>query len=534
MTQDSLQILSRHFDTIVAGSGLAGLYAALYAARMGRRVALLTKSTLEESNSYWAQGGIAAVMDPEDSTIFHFEDTIKAGRGLCNPEAVRILVEEGPERVKDLIDLGMKFDVGKHGLDLALEGGHSKRRILHAGGSSTGKLMVDFLIGSVRSRSDITILEYTTVYELVSDGESCYGVLAYNEREDSYTLLIGDSTILAMGGAASVYFRTTNPPGTTGDGIAMAYEAGAKITDMEFVQFHPTALFIDGAESFLITEAVRGEGGYLINSSGRRFMPDYDERAELAPRDVVSRAIYIEMKRSGEKCVYLTLAHLDAHFIKKRFPNIDSKCREYGIDITKDPIPVAPAAHYTIGGVKSGLLGETNLKGLFVCGEVSATGVHGANRLASNSLLECIVFAKRAAQGALSSSVRHTRPVGLLKTKPMRLNGYTDEETQNYYKIKNNIAHLMDLNVGIVKNAPGIEAALDELDRASKIAENFRGYYAFKLKNLIEVCKLISKASLMRTESRGAHIREDYPNEDPAWKAHIIMEKGKEPRIEKC
>jgi len=359
-----------HSDFLVIGSGLAGLYAALYASRFGK-VAILTKSTLEESNSYWAQGGIAAAMDPEDSPLFHLDDTIKAGRGLCNREAVEILVREGVERVTDLIALGMKFDLGEKGLELGLEGGHSRRRVLHAGGNSTGKEMVQFLISSVQANPNIFIFENTEVAELISNGERCFGALAFDLNIQKHLVLKAESTILATGGASGIYLRTTNPQTATGDGIALGYRAGAEITDMEFIQFHPTAFYTENGETFLISEAVRGEGAYLLNNSLHRFMPEYHELAELAPRDVVSRAIFNEMKVSGKNYVYLSLKHLNPDFIRKRFSNIYNASLQYGLDITSDLIPVAPAAHYLIGGVKTGLWAETNIKGLFACGEVA-------------------------------------------------------------------------------------------------------------------------------------------------------------------
>ncbi|MGH7791088.1 MAG: L-aspartate oxidase, partial [Thermodesulfobacteriota bacterium] len=303
-----------HSDFLVIGSGLAGLYAALYAAKFGQ-AAILTKSTLEESNSYWAQGGIAAAVDPEDSPLFHLEDTIKAGRGLCNNEAVEILVREGKDRVEDLISLGMKFDSSEKGFELGLEGGHTKRRVLHAGGSSTGKEMVRFRISSVKANPNISIFENTTVARLISDGKTCFGAVVFKENLYDQMAFLSKSTVFAAGGASGIYVRTTNPPGAVGEGIALAFRAGAEVTDMEFIQFHPTALHIEGKEGFLISEAVRGEGAFILNHSGRRFMTDYHELAELAPRDVVSRAIFNEMKKSGEPCVFLTLKHLDSDFV---------------------------------------------------------------------------------------------------------------------------------------------------------------------------------------------------------------------------
>jgi len=516
-----------HCDFLIIGSGLAGLYAALYASKFGK-VALITKSTLEESNSYWAQGGIAAAMDPEDSPLFHLKDTIKAGRGLCNKDAVEILVREGRDRVMDLITLGMKFDSGEKGLELGLEGGHTKRRVLHAGGSSTGKEMVRFLISSVKANQNISIFENTTVARLISDRKRCFGALAFKENLDEQMVFISKSTILSTGGTSALYQRTTNPPSAIGEGIALAYRAGAEIVDMEFIQFHPTALYTEGKESFLISEAIRGEGAYLLNHSGNRFMPDYHELAELAPRDVVSRAMFNEMRRSGKNHVFLTLKHLDPDYVKKRFSNIYSACLKYGIDITKDLVPVSPAAHYTIGGVRTGLMAETNLKGLFACGEVACTGVHGANRLASNSLLECIVFAKRAVDGATESNGEINKPDDLGETVSDSVFSSPPSQKEPFLKLKNTISQLMTVHVGIVRNENGLKKALSDLERIVEAIDELSGYYKLKLQNMVEVSFLIAKSALLRKESRGTHIREDFPNEDPAWKVHIVWKRGSE------
>ncbi|HEX3034542.1 MAG TPA: L-aspartate oxidase, partial [Thermodesulfobacteriota bacterium] len=513
------------FDFLVVGSGLAGLYASLYASKFGE-VALLTKSTLEESNSYWAQGGIAAAMDPEDSPLFHLEDTIKAGRSLCNEEAVRILVQEGRDRVTDLIAQGMKFDYGEKGLELGLEGGHSKRRVLHAGGSSTGKEMVQFLISSVKANPNVYLFENTVAIELISDGMRCFGALLFKEDNGEQIILSAKSTILATGGASGIYLRTTNPPSAIGDGIALAYRAGAEVSDMEFIQFHPTALYTEQGGTFLISEAVRGEGAYLLNHSGDRFMPDYHELAELAPRDIVSRAIFNEIKKSGENHAFLTLKHLNADFVKKRFSNIYNACLIHGIDITRDLVPVAPAAHYFIGGVKTRLMAETNIKGLYACGEVACTGVHGANRLASNSLLECIVFAKRAVDGAIEKDGSADNPADPLEHSSLPQEPFHSASSkEGYLKLKNIISGLMTDYVGIVRSGEGLKKALVEVEKAADSAYSLTGYYRLKLQNMLDVCTLITKSALIRTESRGGHIREDFPDEDPSWKAHIVWRK---------
>ena len=513
-------------DFLIVGSGLAGLYAALYASKFGS-VILLTKSTIEESNSFWAQGGIAAAMDPQDSTWFHIEDTLRAGRGLCNREAVEILVEEGRDRVIELMELGMEFDTAEGGLELGLEGGHTKRRVLHAGGTSTGKEMVSFLIAAVENNPSIKKYEHTGVVKFLSDNDRCYGAVSL-DQDFSSKVIISTSTILATGGASALYKRTTNPKGSVGEGIALAYQAGAEITDMEFVQFHPTAFYSEQGESFLLSEALRGEGAHLLNSDGKRFMTEYSEYAELAPRDVVSSSIFLEMNKSGDNNVYLDLRHIESEYIKSRFSNIYNFCLSCGIDATKDLIPVAPAAHYTIGGVKTGLLGETNIQGLFACGEVASTGVHGANRLASNSLLECVVFAKRAIDGALQSMDDNSNNAPELSNNELEFE-YSESQSNSLSQIKREISQILNNNVGIVRTQEGVTTAIKSLESISKSLEEFSGYYRLKLRMAIDVSLLIAKFALIREESRGVHIRQDHMDEDRIWEKHIVVKKGQEP-----
>ena len=518
-----------HTDFLIIGSGLAGLYAALYASKFARLM-LLTKSTIEESNSFWAQGGIAAAMDPEDSTWFHIEDTLKAGRGLCNTEAVEILVEEGRDRVIDLIALGMKFDAGESGLELGLEGGHTKRRVLHAGGTSTGREMVRFLIAAVEENPSITKFENTGVIKFLSDNENCYGALALGQNFTP-SLIISKSTILATGGASALYKRTTNPKGSVGEGIALSYQAGSEIADMEFVQFHPTAFYSEKGESFLISEALRGEGAYLLNSEGKRFMTEYSEYSELAPRDVVSRAIFFEINKSVDNNVYLDLRHIESDYIMKRFSNIYNFCLSSGVDATKDLIPVAPAAHYTIGGVRTGLYGETNIRGLFACGEVACTAVHGANRLASNSLLECVVFAKRAVDGAreiLSDDANSTCDIDDFLFSDLNFK-YSESQSKSLSGHKKAVSQILNSDVGIVRTKEGLLNAISKIEEISQSLEEFSGYYRLKLNMVIDVSLLIAKSALIREESRGVHIREDYPQEDKSWQNHIVIRKGEKP-----
>lgn len=515
-----------HTDFLIIGSGLAGLYAALYASKFGK-VTLLTKSTIEESNSFWAQGGIAAAIDPEDSTWFHIEDTLRAGRGLCNREAVEILVEEGRDRVIDLIALGMEFDTGEGGIELGLEGGHTKRRVLHAGGTSTGREMVRFLIAAVEDNPSITKYENTGVVKFLSDNNTCYGALALDQNFTPY-LIYSKSTILATGGASALYKRTTNPKGSVGEGIALSYQAGAEIIDMEFMQFHPTAFYSDTGESFLISEALRGEGAHLLNSEGKRFMTEYSEYSELAPRDIVSRSIFSEMNKLGDNNVYLDLRHIESDYIINRFSNIYNFCIQNGVDATTDLIPVAPAAHYTIGGVRTGLYGETNIKGLFACGEVACTRVHGANRLASNSLLECIVFAKRAIDGALNNDAgNNTVEMNLSETDFE----YSQSQSNALSDYKMIVSQVLNRDVGIVRTRAGVQNAIDKIEGIIGSLEQFTGYYKLKLQMVIDVSGLIAKSSLLREESRGVHIRDDYPQEEKSWEKHIIITKGKEPSL---
>jgi L-aspartate oxidase len=527
MTKKEFQEI--HTDFLVIGSGLAGLYAALYASGFGE-VTLITKSTIEESNSFWAQGGIAAAMDPEDSTWFHIEDTLRAGRGLCNRKAVEILVEEGRDRVMDLISLGMEFDTGEGGLELGLEGGHTKRRVLHAGGTSTGREMVRFLIAAVEGHSSITKFEHTGVIKFLSDTGNCYGALALDQNFKP-SIIMAKSTILATGGASALYKRTTNPKGSVGEGIALSYQTGAEITDMEFMQFHPTAFYSENGESFLISEALRGEGAYLLNSRGERFMTEYSEYAELAPRDVVSRSIFLEMTKSGANHVFLDLRHIEADYIMKRFSNIYNFCLNHGVDATQDLIPVAPAAHYTIGGVKTGLYGETNIMGLFACGEVASTGVHGANRLASNSLLECVVFAKRAVDGALKKLNDHSsKSEGKEEFDISELDfEFSESQSDALSEYKASLSQILNREVGIVRTREGMLEAITRINEISEKLKVFSGYYKIKLNMALDVSLLIAKSALIREESRGVHIREDFPDENIKWENHIVIKKGEEP-----
>ena len=518
------KVIDVECDFLVVGGGLAGLYTAVCASSLGRCV-VVTKQTLVQSNSYWAQGGIAVAVDPEDSPVFHKEDTVIAGRGLCDARAVQVLVEEGRERVTDLINLGMKFDSDDSGLLLGLEGGHSKRRVLHAGGDSTGKEMIDFLISYVSSSESVTILELVTVTDIISDGKRCYGVWGYDEGKKSYVRIASPSTILATGGASALYRRTTNPEGASGEGISLAWRAGAEISDMEFVQFHPTVFSGPKGDSFLLTEATRGEGAYLLNARGERFMERYSSLLELAPRDVVSKAIHGEMRSCGEDYVYLDLSHMDPEFVRKRFSTIEKLCRDSGFDLAKDRIPVAPAAHYTIGGVRTGLMGETNIEGLYACGEVSNTGVHGANRLASNSLLECMVFAKRCVEGAADAQ----RPGGVGGDfEGFMLADTRESDVEFFNGARDAMIGGMSTHLGIVREREGVERFVARLEEIFSASEGVTGWFGFKLGTMLDVCLLVARAALLRKESRGAHMRSDYPEEDTDYEKHLVFRKDLE------
>ena len=511
----------KEFDTIIIGSGLAGLTAAYHASKNGT-VAIITKSHLDISNSYYAQGGIACVTDKEDSVESHIEDTILAGRGLCDLDAVRILVEEGQSCVQELIALGMQFDQENGQYVLGLEGGHTHRRILHAGGDATGKGLTIFMLKKVQEQKNIQVFEYFTVIELLVTRQTCIGIQTYDFVSGKNILFKSRATIIATGGLSRLYDRSTNPYTATGDGIALAYHAGARLSDIEFIQFHPSALYIPGEEAFLISEAVRGEGAWLLNPKGERFMPRLHPLAELAPRDVVAHAIYNELQEHHSDFLYLSLKHLNPELVKKRFSTIYNTLLKYNLDLTTDLIPISPAAHYMVGGIQTDLNGETIIEGLFACGEVASTGVMGANRLASNSLLECLVFGKRAAEKAMEKKLQ---PFDLPEINPIRLDTQNDKI---FLDIRNKIATLMSKKAGIVRSATKLEQAIEELKLIKKqLPENINEYNLLKIKHITDICTLICESAFIRKESRGGHIREDFPLEDPALCVHLIQEKDK-------
>lgn len=519
-----MQVLE--FDTVVIGSGLAGLSAAYHAAKMGT-VALVTKSQLDTSNSYYAQGGIAAAISADDSPRQHLRDTLITGRGLCDRDAVEILVNEGKERVLEMIDLGMQFDRENGKIVLGLEGGHTKRRILHAGGDATGKELTSFKLNLVKKQPNIEVFEYIAAIKLLQKNNVIQGVHCYDFVKSENLVFKSKAIIMATGGLSRLFERSTNPHTATGDGITLAYEAGARIADIEFIQFHPSALCLPNNEAYLISEAVRGEGAWLINQEGERFMKDIHPLAELAPRDVVAYSIFRQIQKSGKKNIFLALKHLDKEKIRKRFKNIDLHLKEVGLDLTEDLIPISPAAHYMVGGVRTNLDAESNISGLFVCGELASTGVMGANRLASNSLLECLVFGKRASEKAAKLQIPDLE---IDMPEPV----YVDQKNETIFLAhQNEMASLMTDKLGIVRNGESIKMALD---RFSEIENCFssqeKEYNLIKIRSTATICKLIATAALLREESRGGHIREDFQKENPDLRVHIIQEKDKQIQFE--
>ncbi len=520
----------RGYDFIIVGSGAGGLSAALHAAKHGK-VCILTKRMAAESNSSWAQGGIACVQSDQDSIEQHVSDTLIAGAGLCKEAAVRTIVTEGPDRIEEVINWGVHFDQreakdGHLEFDLTREGGHTQRRVLHAR-DATGKELTEKLIAAVRAEPNIEMLENhfaidlitTAKLDLVSE-DRVLGLYVLDEISGEVETFRSDRVILATGGCGRVYLYTTNPSIATGDGVAMAWRAGAAVADMEFIQFHPTCLYHPQKRSFLITEAMRGEGARLTDKDGKDFMPKYDARGTLAPRDIVARAIDSEIKRTGGPCVYLDISHKPAEFIIEHFPNIHEACLAVGIDITKEPIPVVPAAHYQCGGVLTDLNGATSIRGLCAVGEVGSTGLHGANRLASNSLLECLVISHRAVNHMI-----HKLPVGKEQTQAYQIplwksgNAVDVDELVVIYHNWDEIRRLMWDYVSIVRTSKRLQRAAARLRNLKREVQEF--YWNFKvtselleLRNLVETASLIVECAIRRHESRGLHYTLDYPKLD--------------------
>jgi len=523
------------FDHIVVGSGIAGLTYALKAAQTGT-VAVVTKRAKATSNTAWAQGGVACVTSPEDSFELHVKDTLEAGAGLCRRDIVEMVVREGPDRISELIGLGMSFDLrekpdGGTELDLGREGGHSKRRILHAH-DFTGLEIEKTLVSAVENHPSITVMEDCMGVDLITTGKLGYatedrvvGLYVLDEKSGAVVTLRSDRMVLATGGCGKVYLYTTNPDIASGDGVAMAWRAGAAVSNMEFVQFHPTCLFHPEAKSFLISEAVRGEGGVLVDERGRPFMQRYHPLKDLAPRDIVARAIDAEMKRTGAKCVFLDITSKPREFLEGRFPKIYDTCRRFGIDIAKQPIPVVPAAHYQCGGVKTNEHGEATLRGLFAIGEVACTGLHGANRLASNSLLEALVFAHRA----FLKATKNHRSSDDIQLPEWRPGSVTDvDELVVIYHNWDEIRRLMWDYVGIVRTDKRLLRAATRLRNLQKEVQEF--YWNFKvttdlleLRNLVTVAALIVDCAISRKESRGLHCTLDHPEPQESFLRDTVV-----------
>ena len=518
-------------DVLIVGAGISGIRAALEI-DPALRVTLVTKGTLEISNSAWAQGGIAGVLDPDDAVENHAEDTVRVGCGLCDEPLVDEVVAEAPELIRGLIEIGAKFDEVGGEIALTREGGHSHRRVAHALGDATGKEIMRAMIETVRGRgpsarhSNCEVWEETFTVDLLTHEGRCRGALMWNPRHGK-TFVWAKQTILCTGGAGRLYRETTNPDVATADGHAIAFRAGAAVRDMEMMQFHPTVLYIAGSSRFLVSEAVRGEGAHLVDSRGERFMVGQHPRAELAPRDVVSRAITARMDETKHPCVYLSLGHLDPKMVAERFPHIGGVCAEFGLDLSKDPIPVRPGAHYMIGGLTIDAEGRTTLPGLWAAGEVTSSGLHGANRLASNSLLEGLYFGKRCGEGAgeVAGHIPDQLSVVPIEPDPERTASTRDLDLSD---LRNSLRALMGRLVGIRRDAAGLAEAAEQTafwDRFLS-ARQLRGQSAWELQNMLLVAQLTIASAAERTESRGVHYRDDHPETDPAWARHVEVVNG--------
>ena len=501
-------------DFLVLGCGIAGVRAAIELAGAGE-VLVLTKGELYESSTQYAQGGIAAALSEDDEVSLHLQDTLVAGDGLCSEEAVRILVEEGPKLIQELIDWGMKFDRDGTKLAFTREGAHSRSRVLHAHGDSTGREILKALMARAKSLSSIRVQPYAFVLDLLVDAGRVVGAEYLDEKTHKTHKVYADAVLLATGGLGQVYKETTNPGVATGDGVAVAWRAGAALSDMEFVQFHPTALYVQNAPRFLLSEALRGEGAHLRNIDLERFMPHYHEAAELAPRDIVSRAIVMEMHRTRSEFAYLDMTSLSATHIQKRFPRIYSTCLEYNLDITTDLMPVRPAAHYAMGGVATDLNGATTLKGLFAAGEVAASGVHGANRLASNSLLEGLVFGAHAARAMAAQRSAVQCPAAMDQPPVAPSKSAHGSAAKEIEKVLCETRSLMWDKVGVIRAGDSLQSAVKHLLALALPATSpSRAYY--EAMNVLETARAIARSALARKESRGAHYRTDYPLKDEA------------------
>ncbi len=509
-------------DLLIVGGGLAGFRAAI-AAHPDQSVLVLAKDALDQSNSSSAQGGIAGVLDPDDRCEDHVADTLAAGCGLCDEEIVAAVVREAPERIGELIEWGTRFDQHHGSLVLGREGGHGRRRIAHALGDATGKEIMRVVIDHTRKLPNVQVWQYTFALDLLTHEGACRGALIWNRRHGK-TLVWAKTTILCTGGAGQIYRESTNPSVATGDGLAIAYRAGAELRDLEFVQFHPTVLYIAGSSRHLITEAMRGEGAYLLDRHGSRFMPDYDPQAELAPRDVVSRAIVAQMDKTRHPNVYLDLSHLDAEHVKKRFPGIAATCAKFGIDICIDRIPVRPGAHYMIGGLTVDRRGRTTLPGLWAAGEVTSSGLHGANRLASNSLLEGLVMGMHAGVDASEAAA-----VGEDDFHGLPLENSPQEQPDmplDLFDIRNSLQSLMWRAASVRRDGEQLAEAAEAIENWCRyvLVRQFTDPSGWELQNMLLAARLVVRAALAREESRGVHFRTDFPETDDAqWQRRLAF-----------
>jgi len=525
---DSRDLARFGSDVLVIGGGIAGLSAALAAANAGAAVLLMAKDAPEQCNTAWAQGGIAVALDDDDSFAAHADDTLKTGSGLCNPAVVQRVIEDAPAAFHELVELGAEFDREDGAYALGREGGHSRRRIVHARGDATGAEVVRALSAAVDRHSGIRRHGAGFMVDLLTDGNRCVGVLARGSEGKAYTIC-APSVILAAGGAGRLFRETSNVRGATGDGIAAAYRAGAEVRDLEFVQFHPTTLYLAGSDRVLVTEAVRGEGAHVIDDAGHRFLPDVHPDGELAPRDVVSRAIVRHLQRPDVQGIFLDLRHLPAGLAARRFPGLHATCAQYGLDPENDPIPVRPAAHYMIGGVTADCDGRTSMPGLFACGEASCTGLHGANRLASNSLLEGLVLGRRTGRAAASEP--EARFAGEIAHRTARAaTGSVDIED-----LRKSLISRMWRLAGVLRDADGLReaAAAIEIWRRFLGQANLYGRAGFELENLLLLGSLVVSAARRREESRGTHTRLDFPERDDArQRGNYSWQRDQEPRFE--
>jgi L-aspartate oxidase len=524
-------------DYVVVGSGVAGLRAAIELSSAGS-VLVLAKSDLSDSATSWAQGGVAVALSDEDEISLHEQDTIKAGDGLCRPESVALLVEEGPKYITQLIEWGTEFDRAGTKLAFTREAAHSRSRILHAHGDSTGREISRALLARAHSIPHLHLRAHAFTTELIVESKAVVGVRFIDEVDGTLHELRAGAVLLATGGLGQIYRETTNPDVATGDGMAIAYDAGALLSDMEFVQFHPTALAVKGAPRFLLSEALRGEGGILRNIGLERFMKRYHEAQELAPRDVVARAIVSEMHRTDSGHVYLDMTAKSEEFLKKRFPRIYATCSSYGLELATDLAPVCPAAHYMMGGVKTDLSGRTSLPGLYAAGETADTGVHGANRLASNSLLEGLVFGARAGQAMMKDSPVKKRNVtglpGCPAPKPENAsNAQASKHAANHPPAYAKIRALMWRQVGIMRNGKELASVIEQLQAIELPKSEKPGRTEHEVHNLHSLALLMARSALARQESRGSHYRSDFPyRDDEAFSKHSIVQKGKDVRFE--